>query len=346
MVDLKGPTLSPQEREILTHPLVGGVILFARNYEDPVQLGQLVEVLHQLRSPKLLVGVDQEGGSVQRFRRDFSPLPALGAIGDMFDSDRLAAIKLSEDCGWMMATELRASGVDFSFAPVLDVRSGVSQVIGNRAFHADPDTISWLAQAYIKGMSAAGMAAVGKHFPGHGSVTTDSHQETPVDKRDLADIRLKDLVPFERLVRSGLSAIMPAHVIYERVDAKPAGFSSIWLGEILRSELAFQGIIFSDDITMAGAAVAGGFPQRARAALNAGCDMVLVCNCPAGVAEVLDALGEIHEPLAQVRLMRMHGRGKIERLELTGDPRWQRINARVQSMNSNPELDLGDDEIV
>ena len=346
MVDLAGPALAAADEEVLRHPLVGGVILFSRNYQDPQQLTRLVGSLHDLRSPRLLVGVDQEGGSVQRFRRDFSPLPALGTLGELFDTERRGALEMAEECGWLMASELRACGVDFSFAPVLDVRTSVSSVIGDRAFHAEPDAIAWLAQSYIKGMAAAGMAAVGKHFPGHGSVSADSHHETPVDTRELADIRLKDMVPFERLVRSGLSAIMPAHVIFDQVDPKPAGFSPIWLGEILRGELGFQGIIFSDDITMAGAAVAGGFPERASAALQAGCDMVLVCNNPTGVAQILDELGERHEPVGQVRLMRMHGRNTVDRDELRADTRWQHIHERVQALDTAPQLDLGDDEIV
>ena len=343
MADLDGSVLNPEDREILLHPLIGGLILFSRNYESPEQLSELVADIHALRHPRLLIGVDQEGGRVQRLRSGFTRLPALRVIGAEFDRDRRVGLTLAENCGWVMASELRAVGIDFSFAPVLDLGNEVSSVIGDRGFHHDPDAISWLAQAYMQGMSAAGMSAVAKHFPGHGSISADSHLETPVDDRELVDIRMKDLIPFARLSRSGLTAIMPAHVIYPRVDPSPAGFSRLWLHDILRIELGFQGTIFSDDINMAGAAVGGDYPARARAALAAGCDMVLVCNQRAGLVEVLQSLQVHGEPLAQVRLMRMHGRGAVTRPALAGNPEWQRLSAQISSLDSNPELDLGGD---
>jgi len=346
MIDIEGVELSPLDAEILRHPLVGGVILFARNYADPEQVRDLTGVIHSLRAPQLLVAVDHEGGPVQRFRDRFTRLPACGHLGSAFDADRRVGLTLSEDCGWLMASELRAVGVDFSFAPVLDLGAGISNVIGERAFHRDPETIAWLAHGYVKGMNAAGMAAVGKHFQGHGSVSADSQTEVPVDDRDLEDLRLLDLVPFERLIHSGLEAIMPAHIIFSKVDSKPAGFSRRWLREILRGELAFQGTIFSDDISMAGAEVLGDYTERTKAALDAGCDMVLVCNNRDGVVSVLDTLGPYSEPLAQVRLMRMHGRHPIALSDLHSDDRWRQVTKELAKLEPAPELDLGDDAIT
>ncbi len=346
MVDLCGTQLEADEREMLSHPLVGGVILFSRNYEEPAQVERLVADIHALRAPRLLVAVDQEGGPVQRFRREFTRLPAASVVGTHYDVDPAAALALARDCGWIMAAELRAIGVDFSFAPVLDVRAGVSSIVNERAFHRDPEIIARLARATVRGMQEAGMVGVGKHFPGHGSVAADSHQELPVDGRDFADIRLLDLVPFARLVDSGLAGIMPAHVVYPRVDSRPAGFSSFWLREVLRGELGFQGTIFSDDISMAGAAIAGTPVERARAALDAGCDMVLVCNDRPSAFAVLAGLGEVHEPASQLRLARMHGRHGEPRRRLHADARWQQVSARLAALDAAPELALDDDRFA
>lgn len=344
MVDLHGPALTAEEREVLAHPLVGGVILFTRNYVEPGQLEALVADIHALRSPRLLVAVDHEGGPVQRFRHGFTALPAASAIGALYDRDRGRALALAEDCGWLLAAELRAVGIDFSFAPVLDLRAGISRVVNDRAFHRDPEVVARLAAAMARGMHAAGMVAVGKHFPGHGSVAADSHHELPVDERELDDIRLHDLVPFARLVAAGMAGVMPAHVVYPRIDHRPAGFSPVWLKDILRGELGFQGAVFSDDISMAGAAVAGTPLERARAALAAGCDIVLACNDPQGVGGLLEALGAGPDPAAQVRLMRMHGRRGMPRAELERDPRWQRAVPVLAAIEEGSgELELGDD---
>ena len=319
MLDVAGLELTTEERARLGHPLVGGVILFARNYAAPEQLESLVRDIHALRRPPLLVAVDHEGGRVQRFRDGFTALPAMARFGEVWDENPKRAHRLAETAGWLMASELRAVGVDFSFAPVLDVDRGVSRVIGDRAFHANPDAVTELAHAYMTGMHRAGMAATGKHFPGHGGVEADSHVAVPVDARSYQDIYMEDIVPFERMIAYGLEGIMPAHVIFSAVDPQPAGYSRFWLQKVLRQELGFEGVIFSDDLSMEGAKVAGGVVSRARAALAAGCDMVLVCNDPAAARELLDGLGAHDDPAAHLRLARMHGRQPVNRAELLAD---------------------------
>jgi beta-N-acetylhexosaminidase len=319
MLDVEGLALSAIERERLKHPLVGGVILFARNYQSPEQVEALVRDIHGLRTPRLLVAVDHEGGRVQRFRDGFTSLPPLRHLGNIYDENPKRARRLAETSGWLMATELRAVDVDFSFAPVLDLDRGVSQVIGDRAFHSLPEAVADLAHAYMHGMHRAGMAATGKHFPGHGAVEADSHVALPVDDRLLVDIMAEDVVPFERMIHYGLEGIMPAHVIFTCVDAQPAGFSSTWIRKILRGQLEFQGVVFSDDLSMEGAKGAGDVVARAKLALSAGCDMVLVCNDPAAADQVLAGLGHYDDPVSHLRLVRMHGRENPTRAQLALD---------------------------
>lgn len=346
MLDLQGPELSVAERELLGHPAVGGVILFSRNYASPPQLAALTRAIHDLREPRLLVATDQEGGRVQRFRKSFTRLPAPAALGRLHERDPAAARRVAHSFGLVLAAELRAVGVDFSLAPLLDLERGRSGVIGDRALHRDPDVVAALAQACIRGMHAAGMGAVGKHFPGHGSVEGDSHLTTPVDRRPLASLRLEDMLAFERVIRHGIAGIMPAHVVYAGVDPRPAGFSSRWLKTILREELGFQGAVFSDDICMSGAAVAGDLVARARAALDAGCDMVLVCNDRRGAEQVLERLAWRDDSVARARLARLHGRGTVTREQLAADGDYRRALAELATLVSEPELDLGDDAPV
>lgn len=288
MMDVGGTHLNDEDISLLRHPAVGGLILFSRNYEDPQQLRQLVQSIRAVR-PEILIAVDQEGGRVQRFRDGFVELPPMGALGKHFAKAPEEALGGATLVGQLMAAELLDMGVDISFAPVLDVDDGTSTIIGDRSFHQDPQRVVQLASAFIDGMQLAGMAATGKHFPGHGSVVADSHLELPVDPRPLAEIKAHDMVPFIALA-DRLQGIMPAHIVYPQVDSLPAGFSQRWLQTILRQELGFQGVIFSDDLGMAGAAQAGNFAQRAEAALVAGCDMVLACNDRAGQIEVIEWL--------------------------------------------------------
>jgi beta-N-acetylhexosaminidase len=340
MLDLEGIELSDAEREMLRHPAAGGVILFSRNFESPEQVQRLIAEIHALRSPSLLVAVDQEGGRVQRFQEGFTRLPPAAWFGELHQKSVKHAQEVSREAGWLMAAELRSVGVDFSFAPVLDLGGGLSRVIGDRAFHQKPVIVAELAHAWMSGVHAAGMAAVGKHFPGHGGVEADSHHELPIDRRRGEDIMMDDLLPFQRMIDYGLEAIMPAHVIYGQVDSRLAGFSPYWLKEILRGRLGFQGAVFSDDLSMAAADVAGDYSERARAALEAGCDMVLVCNNPAGAVQVLEALGDYSDPVAQMRLVRMHGRQALGRDRLHLDPRWQTAVRLVAEYDENPPLSL------
>jgi beta-N-acetylhexosaminidase len=287
-VAVGGFALDASDRERLLHPLVGGVVLFAANYGDRAQLARLCGEIHALREPCLTISVDHEGGRVQRFREGFTALPPMRRIGELWESRPDEARRLAWACGLTMAIELRCAGVDLSLAPVLDVDHGASSIIGDRAFHRDPEVIAVLAGALIEGLREGGMGAIGKHYPGHGFIAADSHLELPVDDRGLEALEGCDLVPFQRLA-ARLSGVMPAHVLYPRVDSTPAGFSTVWIRDILRGRLKFQGLVFSDDLGMAGAAGAGGLAERARAAFSAGCDLVLACT-PQGADEVLAGL--------------------------------------------------------
>ncbi|OBY89591.1 beta-N-acetylhexosaminidase [Pseudomonas sp. AU11447] len=322
MLDIGGTWLTAEDRQILRQPEVGGLIIFARNIESPRQVRELMAAIRAVR-PDLLLAVDQEGGRVQRLRQGFLRLPAMRAIADNANAERLA-----EQCGWLMATEVLAVRLDLSFAPVLDLDHQRSAVVGSRAFEGNPERAVALAGAFIRGMRAAGMASTGKHFPGHGWAEVDSHVGIPEDERTLEQIRAVDLVPFQRL--SGeLDALMPAHVIYPQVDPNPAGFSRRWLQDILRGELGFDGVIFSDDLSMAGAHVVGDAANRIEAALSAGCDMGLVCNDRASAELALSALQRLKVSAPQ-RLERMRAKAwpGIEYKQL---PRWQQAVGELRA---------------
>ena len=305
MIDVAGLELSELDRERLLHPLIGGVILFKRNYRDPQQLGALCAAIHALRSPALPIAIDHEGGRVQRCRPGFTRVPAMRRLGELWDSDPVAAREAAVDIGYLLAAELRACGVDYSFTPVLDLDWGPSGVIGDRAFHKNPDAVAELAGALIDGLAAAGMGCCGKHFPGHGWVAADSHLAIPVDARSLAEME-PDLTPYRRLKLDG---VMPAHVIYPEVDHRPAGFSPVWL-EKLRKEFGFDGVIFSDDLSMEGASFAGDMVQRVQAAWKAGCDVLLICNAPDAVASVLENWKPAADPVRAARLARLSPSGR------------------------------------
>ncbi|WP_024327359.1 beta-N-acetylhexosaminidase [Thioalkalivibrio sp. AKL19] len=307
MLDVTGLELTPEDRERLRHPATGGVILFARNVGAPEQVAALVAAIRAER-PGILIAVDQEGGRVQRLREGFTAIPPMRQLGHVYDLDRNKACELARATGELLGRELRSVDIDFSFAPVLDRDLEISEVIGDRAFHHDPDVIARLAAELIRGLGAAGMAAVGKHFPGHGAVAADSHVALPVDDRPLSEIENQDLEAF-RPVLGDLEGVMPAHVVYPQVDAQPAGFSRVWLQDILRRELRYRGAILSDDLAMVGAEKVGDPAERATAARAAGCDMVLICNQPEQADTILSAqAGQPLSPEARRRLERLRAR--------------------------------------
>ncbi|CAG0926984.1 MAG: Beta-hexosaminidase [Rhodocyclaceae bacterium] len=332
MLDLAGPRLTDEERELLQHPLVGGVILFKRNFESPAVLQELTFEIHSLRQPPLLIAIDHEGGRVQRFRHGFTVLPPMRALGALWDTDADRALETATAAGYVLAAELRACGIDLSFTPVLDLDHGTSEIIGNRAFHSDPAAVTALAGALIAGLRRAGMANVGKHFPGHGFVAADSHVAIPVDTRPVQAL-YPDISPYRAHRAMDLAAVMPAHVIYENLDPGPAGFSSYWLRYVLRGELGFDGVIFSDDLSMEGASVAGGIKERADAALAAGCDMVLVCNNPDAARLLLREWRPQHDPVSARRLEKLLPAAPALSLEvLQAEPAYRQALAMLEAV--------------
>jgi len=333
MLDIEGQSLTPADRSLLREPAVGGVILFARNYASPEQVAGLVAEIRASRRPPLLIAVDHEGGRVQRFRDGFSPIPPMRRLGRLYDENAAAGIEMTRNCGWLIGSELRSVGIDLCFAPCVDLDWGVSEIIGNRSFHRDPDTVSRLATALCRGMREAGMAAVAKHFPGHGAVVADSHEALPVDRREYGDV-LDDMRPYERLVeRRDIAGVMLAHVVYPEMDAQPAGFS-------LRSQLGFDGAVFCDDLSMKATESYGSMPKRARLALTAGCDMVLVCNDRPAALRTVEALSEYSNPPSLVRLARLHGGGQMKRESLLAGAEWQAASGALQRWLERPQLQL------
>ncbi len=310
VIDVVGLALTDDDRRRLAHPAAGGVILFTRNYQTPEQLKILCEEIERLREPALPICVDHEGGRVQRFREGFSAIPPMRELGRLWDRDRATGREAAHAAAYVIGAELAAHGVDFSFAPVLDLDYGSSAVIGDRALHFDPTAVGALGASLVRGFADAGMAAVAKHFPGHGFAPADSHVDVPRDERTVKEIFKKDLLPYEAVIKAGLGAIMPAHVIYAQADPEPAGYSKFWLQDVLRGRLGFDGLIFSDDLSMAGASTAGGIPERARAALAAGCDLVLLCNDTSGQEKLLESLGDaaLARPERLERMRRKGGR--------------------------------------
>jgi beta-N-acetylhexosaminidase len=322
MLDVQGSALSQEDREILSHPLVGGLILFSRNYEEPSQIQALTKDIRESAKSDILIAVDHEGGRVQRFRDQFSKVPAMGSLWDMSSHDMARAKELSFKAGLLMALEVRSVGIDISFAPVLDIND-ISDVIGDRAFHQTPEIVICLAEAFIQGMHEVGMKATGKHFPGHGSVKEDSHIAMPIDERSKESIIGLDMQPFVQLNKKGLlDAVMPAHVIYPSFDKHSVGFSSVWLQQILRGELGFDGVIFSDDLSMAGAGSIGDFIERAEAAQQAGCDMLLVCNDRNAAIDVIDGANVKINEQSNDKIKRMLAKTSCSYQNLSKLPEW------------------------
>jgi beta-N-acetylhexosaminidase len=327
MLDIGGTQLESTDRRRLQHPCCGGVILFARNYESPAQLTALCEEIKGLRDPPLLIAVDQEGGRVQRFRDGFTLIPAMQKIGSLWDVDAEQGVRAAHDAALVIGTELAACGIDFSFAPVLDLDYGYRGAIGDRALHASPEAVIALAKSFITGLKECGMIAVGKHFPGHGAIETDSHHDVAIDQREFAEIERSDLRPFAELCRADLDAVIPAHIIYPRVDAQPAGFSRFWLRDVLRDQIGFKGVIFSDDLSMRGARTAGDAPARAKAAIAAGCDIVLVCNAPNDADAVLDSTTDGPSNAESARILALH-RKPSDGTDASADARARYLHAR------------------
>ena len=340
MLDIEGVALTPADRELLCEPAVGGVILFTRNYESPEQIADLVAEIRALRTPPLLIAVDHEGGRVQRFREGFSAIPAMRHLGLEYDHDPDTALGLARQAGWLIASELRAASIDICFAPCVDLDWGVSEVIGDRAFHKRPEAVGDLAAAFSRGLRSAGMAAVAKHFPGHGAVAADSHLQLPVDRREYGDI-LDDMRPYEKLINnSHIAAVMLAHVVYREIDDMPAGFSKLWIERELRSRLGFGGAAFCDDLSMKATSAYGSMRRRAKRALEAGCDMVLVCNDRRCAEQAVQALNDYSNPLSLVRLARLHGTGHALRETLRASELWQQANAALARWTERPQLEL------
>ncbi|MGV6806961.1 MAG: beta-N-acetylhexosaminidase [bacterium] len=340
MLDLEGCALDDDEIRLIASPMVGGIIFFARNFESAEQISRLVSDIRDVR-PELLICVDQEGGRVQRFKEGFTRLPPMQVLGDLFDESDDDAAAITRDTGWLMASELIACGLDFSFAPVLDVDRSTCEVIANRSFGDSPERVIKAAGQFIAGMAEAGMAATGKHFPGHGGVTVDSHLATPYDQRDLAAIQARDMRPFKTLAAE-LRGIMPAHMVLPNIDDHSVGFSRYWLQEVLRGELNFQGVIFSDDLSMKGADVVGGYTDKARAALEAGCDMILVCNNREGALKVLQFLEQAQEENPQLlnalsadRLAGMRRSSECDWSALNNNPRWRNTREKLADLTGS-----------
>jgi len=340
MLDIEGRQLTPADRALLKEPAVGGVILFSRNYESPAQLADLVASIRELRSPPLLIAADHEGGRVQRFREGFSAVPPMRRLGRQYDGDPKSAVSLARTAGWLIAAELRAMHIDLSFTPCVDLDWGVSEIIGNRAFHRNANAVAELASGFCNGLRNAGMAAVAKHFPGHGAVAADSHDQLPVDRRGYSDL-LDDMHPYEKLIgKRQLAGVMIAHIVYSEADPLPASFSAYWIQDQIRSRLGFDGAVLCDDLSMQATASLGSMPKRARLALDAGCDMVLVCNDRPAASATVATLRDYSNPLSLVRLARLHGTDRVARDALQAGEEWQAALLRLKDWQDRPSFKL------
>jgi beta-N-acetylhexosaminidase len=340
MIDVEGLELTAVETEKLRDPRIGGVILFSRNFASVAQLRELTRAIHDVRSPELLIAVDQEGGRVQRFRDGFTELPPARLLGHQYDIDEDSARSLASACGWIMAAELLDIGVDISFAPVVDLDLGLSDIIGDRALHRDPDAVAVLATAFMQGMRSAGMMAVAKHFPGHGAVVADSHVELPEDHRTYVDLT-DDFLPYERLIANGLHGVMMAHVRYPNIDRRIASLSPYWQETELRQTLGFTGVIFSDDLSMSAMESVGDMTERVRVTFAAGADMALICNDPEAVDRVLANIGAMENPASQARLVSMRPHPlPWEGRPLRQSDEWEHAVARIAETHKPPPFSL------
>ena len=339
MIDLSGPTIEPDEREWLETPAVGGVILFTRNFESPQQIADLVAQIHEVRSPSLLVAVDQEGGRVQRFRTPFTVLPAMRSLGYLYDESPERACAAAKAFGWVMAAELRAVGIDLSFAPVVDLDLGLAAVIGDRALHNKASIVIALATEFSKGVREAGMSVVAKHFPAHAGAVNDSHTSLATDARKYSQL-WDDIDPYRHLISSGLEGVMIGHVIFPEMDPLPASFSSWWVMQELRGQLRFQGAVLSDDVSMEAAVSGGSCAERAIKSLEAGCDMVLVCNSKKEIPSIINALKNFSSPSSQLRLMRLRGKKGQDWKVLRSSCKWKQLKAQIRQLDAQPELEL------
>ena len=340
MLDVEGLALTPADRDLLREPAVGGVILFTRNYASPSQLSDLVASIRAVRTPPLLIAVDHEGGRVQRFREGFTAIPPMRDIGRQYDSDLKSALSLATTAGWLIASELRSMDIDLSFAPCVDLDWGLSEIIGNRSFHRKPSIVSDLSSAFCRGLRDGGMAAVAKHFPGHGAVVPDSHEQLPVDRRNYGDL-LDDMRPYEKLIGARqIAGVMLAHIVYAELDPVPAGFSPYWIQNQLRQQLGFDGAVFCDDLSMKATRKFGSMAKRAKLALEAGCDMILVCNDRPAAKAAAASLRDYSNPLSLVRLARLHGTGHVMRETLLTSDEWLAANSRISDGLGRPTLEL------
>lgn len=341
IIDLEGLTVTAEEREILAHPLVGGVILFARNYASREQLITLCQQIRLSCQHPLLITVDQEGGRVQRFIHEFTRIPFMGIFGKWYDQDPATASRLVQDCGWLMAMELLSAGIDLSLAPVLDLDKGVSTIIGQRAFHAHPQTVIAMANAFVNGMNEAGMASIGKHFPGHGAVIADSHLTIPIDERSIHEIEHDDMLPFAEMIKNGILAIMAAHIVFPQVDDLPVGFSSYWLKTVLRDRLGFTGAIFSDDLNMEGANLSANYSDRVMMAREAGCDFTLLCNNRMGVIHALDNLAFALNKVDREKWRALQGNfSSVQNQSYRENQRWVETREILHNLNKHNNLEI------
>ena len=340
MLDIEGHALNPADRELLREPAVGGIILFTRNYASPAQLSDLVASIRAVRTPPLLVAVDHEGGRVQRFRDGFTAIPPMRYLGRQYDSDMQGALSLATAAGWLIASELRSMDIDLSFAPCVDLDWGLSEIIGDRAFHRKPGIVSVLSSAFCRGLRDGGMAAVAKHFPGHGAVVADSHEQLPVDRRSYGDL-LDDMRPYEKLIGARqLGGVMLSHIVYAELDPVPAGFSPYWIQTQLRQQMGFDGAVFCDDLSMKATKKFGSMAKRAQLALDAGCDMILICNDRAAAKAAVATLRDYSNPLSLVRLARLHGTGHVLRESLLTSDEWLSARQRIAEGLGRPALQL------